>query len=455
MSHGKRVCALVLCTGISVGYAISAGGLAAAEGELYVGWAAADITPPKPVALVGQLQKRLSQSVHDPLTATALALETRGADGAKEQAIMISCDLVGICKATQDRVQESVKKKLADFDSRKLFLNGTHTHTAPGQADSTFGALYDVSKDPGAMGASEYADFLVPRLADAAARAWQGRQRGGMSWALGQAVVGHNRRATYFDGKAAMYGDTRGENFDSIEGYEDHGVEMLLFWDEKRELTGMVLNVTCPSQETENAMYVSADFWHEVRQELKKRYSDKLFVLAQCGPSGDQSPHLLVRQRAEELMLKRKGISRRQEIALRVARAVDEVMPYAKQDIQTRPVFKHAVPAISLPTKQPPAKMFYEVDSVQPMEFHVLRLGDVALATNPFEMYLDYGVRMKTRSKAVLTMVVNISGAMCGYLPTAKAARGGGYSADNYLVGPEGGQVLVNETVKQINQMFQ
>ena len=103
-------------------------------------------------------------------------------------------------------------------------------------------------------------------------------------------------------------------------------------------------------------------------------------------------------------------------------------------------------PAIHLPTKEPPAKMFYETDSVQPMEFHVLRLGDVAMATNPFELFLDYGIRMKTRSKAVLTMVVNISGANCGYLPTAKAVRGGGYSADNYLVGPEGGQVLVNET---------
>jgi hypothetical protein len=454
MSRGKRICELVLCTGILMGSALC-GAAFAAEGDLYVGWAGADITPPKPVALVGQLHKRISQSVHDPLTATALALETRGPDGGKEQAIMISCDLVGICKATQDRVQESVKKKLPDFDSRKLFLNGTHTHTGPGQADSTFGSLYDVSKDPGVMGASEYADFLVPRLADAAARAWQGRQPGGMSWALGQAVVGHNRRATYFDGKAAMYGDTRLENFDSLEGYEDHVVEMLFFWDEKRELTGMVVNLACPSQETENAMYVSADFWHEIRQELKKRHSDKLFVLAQCGAGGDQSPHLLVRQRAEELVLKRKGISRRQEIALRVARAVDEVMPYAKKDIQDKLIFKHAVLSVHLPTKQPPAKMFYETDSVQPVQFHVLRLGDVAIATNPFEMFLDYGIRMKTRSKAVLTMVVNISGGNGGYLPTAKAVRGGGYSADNYLVGPEGGQVLVNETVKQINRMWE
>jgi hypothetical protein len=32
--------------------------------------------------------------------------------------------------------------------------------------------------------------------------------------------------------------------------------------------------------------------------------------------------------------------------------------------------------------------------------------------------------------------------------------KGGGYSADKYLVGPEGGFVLVDETVKHINEMW-
>ncbi len=445
-----RISAVVLAA-----WTVGACPAAPREDPLYVGWAATDITPAKPVALVGQMHKRISQSVHDPLTATALALETRGPDGGKEQAIMISCDLVGILKATQDRVKELVKAKLPDFDSAKLFLNATHTHTAPGQADGTFGDRYDVSKDPGVMKASEYADFLVARLADAAVRAWQGRRRGGMSWALGQAVVGHNRRAVYFDGTAAMYGDTSRKEFDSLEGYEDHGVEMLFFWDEKRELTGMVLNVACPSQETEGEMYVSADFWHEIRQELKKRRSDKVQVFAQCGAGGDQSPHFLVRSQAEQVLLQRKGISRRQEIALRVARAVDEVFPLAKQDIKDKLVFKHAVLAIRLPKHEPPATPFYETDSVQPIECHVVRLGNVALATNPFELFLDYGIRMKARSKAVLTLVVNLSSGTCGYLPTAKAVRGGGYSADKFIVGPEGGQVLVEETVKRINQMWE
>jgi hypothetical protein len=39
-------------------------------------------------------------------------------------------------------------------------------------------------------------------------------------------------------------------------------------------------------------------------------------------------------------------------------------------------------------------------------------------------------------------------------LPTERAIRGGGYSADKYIVGPQGGQVLVNETVKLINDMW-
>ncbi|MHC4527814.1 MAG: hypothetical protein ACYS29_08050, partial [Planctomycetota bacterium] len=43
------------------------------EQTLYVGWASADITPRRPVALVGQMSKRISQSVLDPLTATVLA----------------------------------------------------------------------------------------------------------------------------------------------------------------------------------------------------------------------------------------------------------------------------------------------------------------------------------------------------------------------------------------------
>jgi hypothetical protein len=43
------------------------------------------------------------------------------------------------------------------------------------------------------------------------------------------------------------------------------------------------------------------------------------------------------------------------------------------------------------------------------------------------------------------------------YLPTAKAVAAGGYGAEiaSNLVGPKGGQTLVDRTVAQINSLFQ
>lgn len=427
----------------------------AAERPLYVGWASADITPQRPVALVGQLRKRISKSVLDPLTATVLALETRGPNGTSEQAIMISCDVLFIRKSIQERLRKLIGPKLPDFDVDKLFMNATHTHTAPGFIDGAFKGLYDVSQDEGIMKASEYASFFLERVAEAVVEAWRARQPGGMSWALGHAVVGLNRRAHYFDGSSVMYGPTQRDSFSHIEGYEDHGVEMLFFWGADRKPTGIVINLACPSQETEGLSVISADFWHDTRKEIRNRFTNNLHILAQCSAAGDISPHRMFRKRAEDTMRERRGLSWRQEIARRIANAVEDGLACAEREIQTSIDFKHVVARIDLPLYDPSSLPFYETDPVQPVEFHMIRLGDVALATNPFELYLDYGVRIKSRSCATLTFLVQLSCQHSGYLPTEKAIRGGGYSADKFVVGPQGGQVLVDETVRRINALWE
>jgi hypothetical protein len=89
------------------------------------------------------------------------------------------------------------------------------------------------------------------------------------------------------------------------------------------------------------------------------------------------------------------------------------------------------------------------------MELHVLRLGDVAIASNEFELFTDYGVQMKARSPAVQTFVIQLAGS-AGYLPTERAVRGGGYSAviQSSRIGPNGGQALVEHTVKAIKELW-
>jgi len=90
-----------------------------------------------------------------------------------------------------------------------------------------------------------------------------------------------------------------------------------------------------------------------------------------------------------------------------------------------------------------------------PVEIHVLRVGDVAIATNPFELFLDYGVQIKALSAASQTILVQLSG-RGWYLPSARALQGGGYGAMPAVsvVGPEGGGKLVRETLALIQDLF-
>lgn len=452
--------------------------------KILVGWAEKSITPERPVIVTGQFHARISKNINDPITATALAIELGG-----EQAVMVSCDLVGIKEWMQDKLREIVKPKLSGFDAKKLFLNATHTHTGPETSEGHY-----PQQDKEVMTPTEYTNFLMPRLSDVVVQAWENRKPGGVSWAFGHAVVGHNRRASYFDGSTKMYGSTNREDFECIEGYEDHSLDMLFFWDQEGKFTGIVINIACPSQVTEGASYVSADFWHEVKLELRKRYSENLFVFPQCSAAGDQSPHFLLHSREEENMRNRKGVSERQEIGIRIANAVDYVFPLAESDIKTSLPFKHNVCDINLPirkvteseletAKQEYDKMSkkqpfdkgsseyvlmqrnknlidrYEQQENNPflqMELHVIRFGDIAIATNPFELFLDYGLRIKARSKALQTFVVQLACSYKGYLPTARALSGKGYGAEaaSNRIGPEGGQELVNQTVKLINEMW-
>ncbi|MEI6502982.1 MAG: hypothetical protein WCP21_18390, partial [Armatimonadota bacterium] len=108
----------------------------------------------------------------------------------------------------------------------------------------------------------------------------------GAQWALvpggghSHAVVGENRQVRYCDDRAEMYGSTSAPDFSHLEGHVDHGVNMLFTYDADQQLTGVLMNVACPSQVSESGQhFVSADFWHDVREELRRRRGDRLFVL--------------------------------------------------------------------------------------------------------------------------------------------------------------------------------
>ena len=212
-------------------------------------------------------------------------------------------------------------------------------------------------------------------------------------------------------------------------------------------------------------------------------------MLGWTGAAGDQSPHLMYRKRAEERMRALRGLTRLQELSRRIVAAWDEAYEGARKEQHSDAVLAHKVATIELPvrvvteaeaaearskvetlSKDPRNRRLvvwhgdvvnrYErqkAGTVEPfaMELHVIRLGDVAIATNVFELFTEFGIQIKARSRALQTFVIQLAGPG-SYVPTARAVRGGGYSAivESNLVGPEGGQVLVDRTVELINSLW-
>ncbi len=450
--------------------------------ELHVGAANRSITPDGPIPLSGQMRTRISTAVESPVVAEAIALETRNGDASVEQAILVACDLVAIRDGIADEVRARLKEQLPDFDGSKLVLSATHTHTAPEVRDDA----YDLPPD-GFVRPSAYRAFLTQTLADVAAQAWKNRQPGYVGWGLGHAVVAQNRRAVYKFGEAKMYGATNTPSFRGIEGYEDHGVEVLCFWNSDRQLIATAINVACPAQEVEGRSTVNADFWHQVRTALRKEHGADLCILGWTGAAGDQSPHLMFRKAAEERMRKLRGLDRLDEIARRIVHAWNEAYDGAKQEMHGDVPLVHRVSTLPLPVRQVTEAELAEAqqqvddlskdpknkrrmqwnqavidrhaaqtpDSTYAVELHFLRLGDIAIATNPFELFTDYGIQMKSRSPALQTFIIQLAGPG-SYLPSQRAVLGGSYSAviQSNKVGPEGGQLLVDETVEELEKLW-
>ncbi len=243
--------------------ALTATALPAAE--LWIGGATTSITPDKSVPLDGHRGLRMSNKVESPVTATVLALESREGEKVLDQAILVSCDLVAIRDGIIEKIREKVKPRLPDFDVNKLVVNATHTHNAP----VTVEGRYTLPESGDFMKPSEFVEFFAEKVAGAVAESWQKRRVGKVGWGQGQAVVAQNRRAVYADGSAAMYGATNTEKFRAIEGYEDHNLEVLFFWDAEDRLIATAINVACPSQEAEGGLAIHADFWHPVREALR------------------------------------------------------------------------------------------------------------------------------------------------------------------------------------------
>jgi len=492
--------------------------------NLRIGWSERDITPKdKRIGLDGQFFDRYSEYVESPLSVTALAIETGG-----EQTVMVSCDLVGIKPTLIADVRAKVKVAIPELDTSKIIMNATHTHTSyvyrkdvPGVG----GGLRALEKyvpaemRPGipvpenTATPNECHEFIACMAAEAVIEAWNKRAPSYYANEFGRAVIGHNRRVVYDDFTAKMYGDTKTANFYMPEAGEDSGVEMLYFFDENKNLTGVAVNIACPSQVVEHRRYISSDYWGKAKVLLREKFGKDLFVLGLCSAAGDISPRDMVRwvnpiNPIDDPNIKRTHNTKRVsdtsmfepegtwELGRRVARVVEDRLEAAREAMRDTDILKHKKVDMDFPIRtvsiteyeqakrdlnehlelcrgkeklsfEDSAKLHlccgtmdrFELQqkaSIVTKEIHFIRFGDVAIATNPFELFLNYGLRIKARCEAPQTFLIQLCCDGAGYLPTPEAERGSHYSAyvSSGITGHEGGNLLVSKTLSELNKFF-
>lgn len=500
--------------------------------KMKIGWSRRDVSSTEPVNLPGQYHARISMGILDPITISVLVIEDD-----KDAVIFISGDFVS-AENILDEIREKIAAKNGKVPTDKVIYSTTHTHCSPAYAKEDYQT--NVPHDGIEVYPSyKYREFLTDSISDAVVEAYENRTEGSIAYGYGYAVTSHSRRTTYFDdlslrpdkggsnlfepnGHAKMYGNTNDDMFAGYEGGTDPFVNLMYTFDIKGTLTGAIINVPCPSQNSEGEHMQTASFWNEVRNALRKKYGD-IGILPQCAAAGDLAPRTLHYKAAENRRfalkygteplepraLAQREIYIRHDICERICDAFHEVLAWAKKDMITDAPIEHTVKTILL-EEYPITKEEYEYSKTQverivqegykntgninldfhdntisakarsafgiiveryemqqqsaktKMELHVVRIGDVAFATNPFELYIDFQHRIQARSPFTQTFIVQLAAQPDGYakpfyLATERAVANRGYSAimTSCQVSAEGGQTLVEETVKELKDLYE
>lgn len=502
--------------------------------RIRIGWATRDVSTDQPINMPGQFHMRIIRGILDPITVTALVVENND-----DIAVFVSGDFIDCRSHMLDELRKAVAETYPQIPPEKILVNATHTHTAA----SHVGGIGSISFTKGEafrhdgveIGSSEdYRKFLIAQMYDAVCEAYENRAEGGISYGYGFAVVAFNRRVVYFDdlskregavqdsthgvdGHVRMYGDTSDPNFSHYEAGADPFVNLMFTFDAEDTLTGAIINIPCPSQNSEDEYLVSADYWHDIRVAIRKKYGN-IHLLAQCAAAGDLSPRQLHYRKAQQRRYRLKygeietraqsktEIMNRMEIAERVSACFDEVYSWARKEIQKEAVVIHAVQTVSLPKRMVTEEEYrqaqeglareqvaaftydgtplenlhhnsiimskrgryrrlmnrYETQAQEPtlpMEMHVIRIGDIAFASNRFELFMDYEHRIQARSPFIQTFIVQLAAQPDrdngSYLPTERGRWGRGFGASAYdnQVTPEAGQIIVEETVKTLRRL--
>lgn len=422
----------------------------AKPGGFRAGAATSNITPRLGCSINGYLNDRKAAHIHDELRARCLVL-----DNGQVRLAIVVCDSCMISRDTMDAAKQAIHDQ-SGLPVEHILISSTHTHTAP----SSMG-LFQSEPD------KEYLRFLASRVADGVARAVNNLAPARIAWGSGRVPEQvFNRRwrmkpgtipATPFGGTndlVKMNPPVASPNLVEPAGPTDPEVSIVSVQTAGGRPLALLANYSLHYVGTGRDNDISADYYgafaERIQQLLGAERQDPPFVaLLSNGTSGDinninfrkkqppQKPY-------EQIRLVADGVASEAHRVCQTLQYKDWVLLGVQQ---TELKLGLRLPsstdvaraeAILSKAKGPELRTWEEVYAREtvimkdyPQEtaliIQALRIGDLAIAAIPCEVFAETGLAIKQKSPFNQTFTIELANGGNGYLPTPEQHQLGGY----------------------------
>jgi len=458
--------------------------LAAAAPVLRAGAATSNITPTIAAVPVGRTSRPPATHVHDDLHARCLVLD----DGEAKLALVV-CDLRHI-SAEVAAAAKVIIEKTTGIPPQCVVISATHSHTTGGaRLEEREGEPY-----------FEYSAFLTRRIADGVLRAHNQLEPAQIAWGVAEEPTQvFNRRWFVMPERGPIYGaHDNVEKVDTNPGYKGllkaaGPVDPQITFLSVRSTSGKPISLMASyglhyvGGVTPNT--ISADYFAIFADRVGEllgpaRHPDPPFVgIMANGTSGDVNN--LERYSDEELAKrgpqpkkKYQPFEKAREVADLCASKVMEAHQALKwhdhvklASVQRTLTFERRYPtkeevawaeSVKARRIKPMSTSRYSTYSTvlayaspdMPPNVDVIvqthRIGDLAVAAMPFEVFAEIGLELKQRSPIQPLMNISIANGSHGYLPTPEQHKLGGYET---WIGVN--KVQLDASVKMVNALVE
>ncbi|MFC1716579.1 neutral/alkaline non-lysosomal ceramidase N-terminal domain-containing protein [Candidatus Poribacteria bacterium] len=432
--------------------------------ELCVGSAKVNITPPLSIPYLGYVPRQARFSgIHDPLFARAMVL-----GNGNEKLAIISADSLGfgnqILGVGRDFTAE-VRQKINDrigIEPHNIMIACTHAHAAPETMGIT--RLSDVPQ------IAPWLEVLMDQLASAVEMAASNLAPARLKLGIGQVKsISHNRRAKGISVEDQI-----------AQGLLDTQVGVLLCEGLENNESSIIVNFACHPVTVQVQPLVSAGYPGVTTDLVERIVEGCQNCLFLQGAAGNINPiHNDTRDFAD---VRRYGMVLAGEVLKIIGSLQSPETPAMEPNLAAMTETLH-LPVRDLPDPKPIEEAYEQATrsledakteeekykalqktreykesldfiehATEPVrgEAQVMRIGDLALAATPGEMFVQWGLEVKRRSAAPNTLVVELANGWVGYLLNQGGFAEGGYES---LPGPwtkvseEAGQMLVDKLV--------